>query len=99
HAGNVESRDALKKLKGYASDFMDRTISDSDRPQLVGALRSQPSLPLTDKGRRRVNWRRPPNVFERQDCILTTQLQPSIFVREPTEPPSRRSRIGAQWKG
>jgi hypothetical protein len=35
HAGNLESRDALKKLKNYASDFMDQTIYDSDRLEIL----------------------------------------------------------------
>jgi hypothetical protein len=35
HAGNLESRDALKKLDDYASDFMDRTVYDSDRLEIL----------------------------------------------------------------
>src|SRR5262249_39202553 len=35
HAGNLESRGALKKLKNYASDFMDRTVYDSDRLEIL----------------------------------------------------------------
>jgi hypothetical protein len=35
HAGNLESRDALKKLDDYASDFMVRTVYDSDRLEIL----------------------------------------------------------------
>ena len=35
HAGNLESRDSLKKLDDYASNFMDRTVYDSDRLEIL----------------------------------------------------------------
>jgi hypothetical protein len=34
HAGNLKG-DGLKKLKGYASDFMNRTIYDADRLEIL----------------------------------------------------------------
>jgi hypothetical protein len=35
HVGDLESRDALKNLDDYASDFMDRTVYDSDRLEIL----------------------------------------------------------------
>jgi hypothetical protein len=61
HAGNLKS-DGLKKLKDYASDFMDTTIYDADRLKILYEMfrhkvahLAQPCA-VFDTGTKRITW-------------------------------------------